>query len=455
MAESKPGFRVMTPEEKEAFARIKLGQANDDDLMLFSKYSDDELVNQFQFGPKSVEAVSAIRPIPEQAPSNTPDPMSVATAQYAGRTTALTPEEQYRMQQEQAKITSPNSTMAKVDNINPENKVKPTPDTTDAAQTNSQTNNQTQGTGLSKMQQDSVDNVLAGWTPILAGSLNNTVDPSGQSAGWRDQANIYDQNAAANSKILQWNKQRATDNRLADKIAAAQAHEKWQQNAASLGAEGGATAVADQNTTTTADKMAEKQFQQQAMDTATKNQAEVNRNKLESSAAKTDAKVKDWSVNYNQNLDTEATNLSQAAGANKKDNTSEEKPNTQETTETTESKPDTKVEGTGSVAQSNQASDATQDATTQTAADKEMSDIITKATQIVEGFKNGEVTSNQASVEQEYEQLKQKYQALIDKGVIDNPPEFPFMETTASLNEKQEPENSTQSIANTLSGLKI
>ena len=298
--------------------------------------------------------------------------------------------------------------------------------------------------------------ILAGWTPIVASSVLNTVDPSGQAAGWRNQAALYAQNAAENAKIMQWNKQRATDNTLADKVAAAQAHEKWQQNANSMGAEGSAGTVAGTLTTVTPDKMAEKNFQQQAMNTASQNLAEVNRNKLEASAANTDANVKDWQVNYNQQLDAEASNLSQATGAKKNDTV--ENKDTEETTEKkdteeTTDKPDTKAEDTPkSVAPSNQASDATQDATTQTAADKEMSDIITQATQIVEGFKNGEVTSNQASVQQEYEQLKQKYQALIDKGVISNPPEFPKMETPSSLFTSED--DTQKNIVNTISSLR-
>lgn len=335
------------------------------------------------------------------------------------------------------------------DTVNPPADVPPTPQT---ETNNSEEDTSTQPT-KPQNQKSAIQNIpgsiLAGWTPIVASSVLNTVDPSGQAAGWRNQAALYAQNAAENAKIMQWNKQRATDNTLADKVAAAQAHEKWQQNANSMGAEGSAGAVAGTLTTVTPDKMAEKQFQQTAMDTATRNQAEVNRNKLEASAANTDANVKDWQVNYNQQLDTEASNLAQATGAKKTDTVEKKDTTEKKDTEEVTDKPDTKV------APSNQASNATQDATAQTAADKEMSDIITQATQIVEGFKNGEVTSNQASVEQEYEQLKQKYQALIDRGVISNPPEFPFMETIASLNEKQEPENSTQSIANTLSELKI
>ena len=342
------------------------------------------------------------------------------------------------------------------DTVNPPTDVPPTQQTeTD----NSEEEASTQPT-KPQNQKSAIQNIpgsiLAGWTPIVANSVLNTVDPSGQAAGWRNQAALYAQNAAENAKIMQWNKQRATDNTLADKVAAAQAHEKWQQNANSMGAEGSAGAVAGMATTTTPDIMSEKNFQQQAMNTASQNLAEVNRNKLEASAANTDANVKDWQVNYNQQLDTEASNLAQATGAKKNDTVEKKDTIEKKDTEETADKPDTKAEDAPkSVAPSNQASNATQDATAQTAADKEMSDIITQATQIVEGFKNGEVTSNQASVEQEYEQLKQKYQALIDKGVISNPPEFPFMETTTSLNEKQEPENSTRSIANTLSELKI
>ena len=352
------------------------------------------------------------------------------------------------------------------DTVNPPADVPPT---TQTETNSSEEDTSTQPTQPTKPQnqksaiQNIPGSILAGWTPIVASSVLNTVDPSGQAAGWRNQAALYAQNAAENAKIMQWNKQRATDSTLADKVAAAQAHEKWQQNANSMGAEGSAGAVAGTLTAVTPDKMAEKQFQQTAMDTATKNQAEVNRNKLEASAANTDANVKDWQVKYNQQLDAEASSLSQATGA-KKNDTIENKEN-KDTEETTD-KPDTKAEDAPksvapsnqasgapkSVAPSNQASDATQDATTQTAADKEMSDIITQATQIVEGFKNGEVTSNQASVEQEYEQLKQKYQALIDKGVISNPPEFPKMETPSSLFTSED--DTQKNIVNTISNLR-
>lgn len=357
---------------------------------------------------------------------------------------------------EQPPAEQPPTEQPPADTVNPPADVPPTTQT----ETNSSEEDTSTQPTKPQNQKSAIQNVpgsiLAGWTPIVASSVLNTVDPSGQAAGWRNQAALYAQNAAENAKIMQWNKQRATDNTLADKVAAAQAHEKWQQNANSMGAEGSAGAVAGMATTTTPDIMSEKNFQQQAMNTASQNLAEVNRNKLEASAANTDANVKDWQVNYNQQLDAEASSLSQATGAKKNDiveNKDTEETTEKKDTEETTDKPDTKAEDAPkSVAPSNQASEATQDATTQTAADKEMSDIITQATQIVEGFKNGEVTSNQASVEQEYEQLKQKYQALIDKGVISNPPEFPKMETPSSLLTSED--DTQKNIVNTISSLR-
>ena len=334
---------------------------------------------------------------------------------------------------------------------------QPPADVPPTTQTETNSSEEDTSTQPTKPQNQNIPgSILAGWTPIVASSVLNTVDPSGQAAGWRNQAALYAQNAAENAKIMQWNKQRATDNTLADKVAAAQAHEKWQQNANSMGAEGSAGAVAGMATTTTPDIMSEKNFQQQAMNTASQNLAEVNRNKLEASAANTDANVKDWQVNYNQQLDAEASSLSQATGAKKNDTV--EKKDTEETTEKKDTEettdtPDTKAEDAPkSVAPSNQQSEGVQSATEQTTEQREINDIVEKANRIVEGFKNGEVTSNQASVEQEYEQLKQKYQALIDKGVISNPPEFPKMETPSSLSTSED--DTQKNIVNTISSLR-
>lgn len=293
--------------------------------------------------------------------------------------------------------------------------------------------------------------ILAGWTPIVASSLSSIRDPSGQAAGWRNQAALYAQNAAENAKIMQWNKQRSTDNTLADKVAAAQAHEKWQQNANSMGAEGSAGAVAGMATTTTPDIMSEKNFQQQAMNTASQNLAEVNRNKLEASAANTDANVKDWQVNYNQQLDAEASNLSQATGAKKNDTVEKKDTIEKKDTEETTDKPDTKAEDAPkSVAPSNQQSEGVQSATEQTTEQREINDIVEKANQLVAGFKNGEITGNGNTVYAQFDELKTQYEALKDK--VPNAPEFPKMETPSSLSTSED--DTQKNIVNTISNLR-
>ena len=337
------------------------------------------------------------------------------------------------------------------DTVNPPADVPPTPQTeTD----NSEEEASTQPT-KPQNQKSAIQNIpgsiLAGWTPIVASSVLNTVDPSGQAAGWRNQAALYAQNAAENAKIMQWNKQRATDNTLADKVAAAQAHEKWQQNANSMGAEGSAGAVAGMATTTTPDIMSEKNFQQQAMNTASQNLAEVNRNKLEASAANTDANVKDWQVNYNQQLDTEASNLAQATGAKKNDTVEKKDTIEKKDTEETTDKPDTKAEeAPKSVAPSNQQSEGVQSATEQTTEQREINDIVEKANQLVAGFKNGEITGNGNTVYAQFDELKAQYEALKDK--VPNAPEFPKMETPSSLFASED--DTQKNIVNTISNLR-
>ena len=295
--------------------------------------------------------------------------------------------------------------------------------------------------------------ILAGWTPIVASSMLNTVDPSGLSAGARSQAAIYDQAAADSAKIMQWNKQRSTDNTLADKMAAAQAHEKWQQNANSMGAEGAAGTVAGMATTTTPDIMAEKNFQQQAMNTASQNLAEVNKNKLNAEALKTNANVNDWKTKYNQAMDAEASNLSQATGA--KSNTKETKqeaPSKQKNDQ--EEKPTTPAkftaESTTSVAPSNQQSEGVQSATEQTTEQREINDIVEKANQLVAGFKSGEITGNGNTVYAQFDELKNQYEALKNK--VPNAPEFPKMETPSSLFTSED--DTQKNIVNTISNLR-
>ena len=87
---------------------------------------------------------------------------------------------------------------------------------------------------------DKVGSVLSRWTPVAAqmlaaGNPFTGKDPTGEAAGARALAGQNQKTASDLSKIVQWNKQRATDNTLADKIAAAQASGKWKQNANALG----------------------------------------------------------------------------------------------------------------------------------------------------------------------------------------------------------------------------
>lgn len=209
---------------------------------------------------------------------------------------------------------------------------------------------------------------IAAWTPRMP-SANSVL-----AAGARDQSAQYAQNAAQNQKIMQWQKQRATDERLADKIAAAEAAGKWKQNANALGAEGGASVVAATNETVTPDIMAQKNYQTQQMQNAQQSLAEVNRNKLESIGTRTNADVVDANTAYQESVDENARNLSKATGSTeKKDNKSND---TSTDTKQNESKEgntpasETEADTQGSVAPTNQESDAVEEATDQAVVDQ-------------------------------------------------------------------------------------
>lgn len=379
-----PGFRVMSPEEKEAFARIKAGTASEADLQLFSKYSDDELINQFQFGPKSVEAVAAVRQPQTEEPQsvvdtavNDPQPVNLFDAPQQ---VAQTPDTS-NIKFDTAGLNAWNPVNATenqrhLDNINAgtqtyENKIADRK----AKLGNIIQNINNTDTGLG----NTLSGALSAWTP-LAASVFGGGDPSGFASAQRAQAAQYDKNAAENQKIMQWNKQRATDNTLADKIAAAEAAGAWKQNANARGAEGGASVVAASNETVTPDIMAQKNYQSQQMNTATQNLAEVNRNKLEANAARGDANQADYQDSYMNSKDAYTQNLATAKGAgttSKDTKESEEtKPAENKPTETkpAEKQTDNTVEANenenGSIAPTNQESDAVEDATEQTAQDQ-------------------------------------------------------------------------------------
>lgn len=270
-----------------------------------------------------------------------------------------------------------------------------------------------------KAVRDGLSNATAGamtaWTPLAASAFQSS-DPSGFAASTRAQAAQYDKNAAENQKILQWNQQRAYDDRLADKIAAAQAAKSRKQAAETVGLEGGAMAAAEATEQVTPDYMAEKNYNKQAMDTAAQNLAEVNRNKLEANAARGDANQAEYNERYMNSKDTYVSNLAQAKNdQNKKEETKpEEKPEEKpaETNETTEEKPDSIVEGAdshGSKAETNQQSNTVADATQQQADVQRLVDVIEKVKGINTALKNG---GNPQDYREEYEKLAKEYEEL-------------------------------------------
>lgn len=216
------------------------------------------------------------------------------------------------------------------------------------------------------------DRAIGAWSP-LAPSMIKGGDASGEAAGYRAGATIQDKAAADNAKLMQWSKQRATDNTLADKIAASQADSQWKQNANALGAEGGAAVVASQNEAVTPDIMAQKNYQSQQMATATQNLAEVNARKVAAQNNRTKADQTDYNTQLQESQNAYKANL--AMGDNKSGKTDKSTTENNSNTETTEKKPDTKVdetnentEQTGPAAETNKQSDATKDATQQLSA---------------------------------------------------------------------------------------
>lgn len=297
---------------------------------------------------------------------------------------------------------------------------------------------QTQQTGpglnLGKFKDtEALNKAMGAWSPIAPVAFAGG-DRSGEAAGYRAGAAIQDKAAADNAKILQWNKQRATDNTLADKVAAAQASGKWKQNANALGAEGGASVVASQNEAVTPDIMAQKQYQSQQMNTATQNLAEVNARKVAAQNNRTKADMTDYNTQYNDSKDAYATNLATA------NNQTETKAETKETPkqetakpEATEhaEKPDGKVEDNTqnkeqqAAAEVNQQSQATENATQEASEQQELQDLADEINGIhkaVESMKRNSQTNSKSLREQKarYDEIKPRYDELAAKSK--NPP---------------------------------
>lgn len=279
---------------------------------------------------------------------------------------------------------------------------------------------------------EAVNRAMGAWSPIAPVAFAGG-DRSGEAAGYRAGAAIQDKAAADYSKILQWNKQRATDNTLADKVAAAQASGKWKQNANALGAEGGASVVASQNEAVTPDIMAQKQYQSQQMNTATQNLAEVNARKVAAQNNRTKADMTDYNTQYNDSKDAYVTNLATANNAQSNNTTTEKKEEPkQETTkpETTE-KPNGKVEDNTqsnepqAAAETNQQSQAMENATQEVSEQQELQDLADEINGIHNAVESMKRTSQDHSGElrdlkARYDEIKSRYDELASKSK--NPP---------------------------------
>lgn len=278
---------------------------------------------------------------------------------------------------------------------------------------------------------EAVNKAMGAWSPIAPVAFAGG-DRSGEAAGYRAGAAIQDKAAADYSKILQWNKQRATDNTLADKVAAAQASSKWKQNANALGAEGGASVVASQNEAVTPDIMAQKQYQSQQMNTATQNLAEVNARKVAAQNNRTKADMTDYNTQYNDSKDAYVTNLATANNAQSKNTTEKkEEPKADTDKSDTTEKPNGKVEDTTqneesqAAAETNQQSQAIEDATQEVSEQQELQDLADEINGIhnaVESMKHDSQTNAESLRKQKarYDEIKPRYDELASKSK--NPP---------------------------------
>lgn len=287
---------------------------------------------------------------------------------------------------------------------------------------------------------------MQAWSP-LAPSMIKGGDRSGEAAGYRAGAAIQDKAAADYSKLVQWNKQRAADNTLADKVAAAQASGQWRQNANALGAEGGASVVASQNQAVTPDIMAQKQYQTQQMQNAERNMSEVNARKIAAQNDRTKADMTDYNTQYNESKDAYTYNLATANNSqtNKQNETKEESKQEPAKPEATE-KPNGKVENTDTqnnepqaAAETNQQSQAAETATQELSDDqqlKEYADKIEGIHKAVETMKSNsqDHTKELRDLKAQYDKVKPLFDELAAKSK--NPPPTPATPDFGMFNEE-------------------
>ena len=398
----------MDPTVEEAIQRLKEGNASPEDARVAFE-------SGYQGGPK--------------------------TQEYYRQLGLLDPPQDVVPQEQPAPVPTPTNTTADIERAKGEahangnlyyqpEQFKPT-ESTESAESAEPVERKTPN--FSKFKDtEAFDRGMLAWSP-LAPSIIKGGDMSGEAAGYRAGATIQDKAAADNAKIMQWNKQRAMDNTLADKVAAAQASGQWRQNANALGAEGGASVVASQNQAVTPDIMAQKQYQSQQMNTATQNLAEVNARKVAAQNNRTKADMTDYNTQYNESKDAYATNLATAKNAqNKSTEEKKETPKTEGTASETTEKPNGKVEDTDTqnnepqaAAETNQQSQAAETATQEVSEQRELQDLADEINGIhnaVESMKHNSQTNAESLRKQKarYDEIKPRYDELAAKSK--NPP---------------------------------
>ena len=290
---------------------------------------------------------------------------------------ALTPEEQYAMAQADAKVHGTPTYDPELVAQNQANREKELSAQSSQEETLADKARASIANLNSGRDTDAFDKGLKAWSPLAPGFIKGG-DRSGEAAGYRAGAAIQDKAAADNAKILQWSRQRASDRRTADKIAAGQADEQWKENANAFGAEGGAPVVASQNKAVRPNLQYQNAFQTEQMNNAKQSLAEVKARKVAAQNNRTKADQSDYQTQLEESQNAYKYNL--ATGDNKvsdtsknkdtKDNASDSTPKNKDTSDSTPNTKETTTEdeqNTGPVAESNKHIKAEEDATQTTA----------------------------------------------------------------------------------------
>lgn len=257
---------------------------------------------------------------------------------------------------------------------------------------------------------DSTADEIGAWSPVAIGGVFGGVDRSGEAAGYGEQARQNDYNAAQNEKLRQRNLQQATDNTIADKMAAAQAAGKWEQNARSLGAEGGAAATAAQNEAEDLDLKYEKELKNERADMSAQNLAEVNRNKLMGIGNRTNEQMTNYATAVEDSNNAYKSALANAT-ASKKDNST--KNNTaSNTNDNAENKSDTNTEES-SVTENKDNNSTTDDNNTTESTDTTGTTSVAPSNKMSEGVTNITDQTKAQQLREHLESIRQQVNAAV------------------------------------------